>query len=231
MHIPDGFLSGEAAAVGWVVGGTGIALCMREVARDDNERKLPIAGLAAAFFLVADSPLVPLTIGTEGHLLGGTLAMALLGPWLGAVTMAVVTAIQALALGDGGITAYGLNVVNLALIPAFVGYPLILVLRRLLPSTRVALAGACGFAAFVSIAIAATVFVSEVSLAAVVRVHPATLAKTMLGTSALVGVLEAALTTLVVRALLEVRPDLVSVATPLHRSRRRLPVSELDRAA
>ena len=53
MHIPDGFLSGEAAAVGWVVGGSGIALCMREVGLDDNERKLPVAGLAAAFFLVA----------------------------------------------------------------------------------------------------------------------------------------------------------------------------------
>src|SRR5437588_905689 len=230
MHIPDGFLSGEAAAVGWVVGGSVIARGMREVGLDDNERKLPVAGLAAAFFLVADSPLVPLTIGTDGHLLGGTLAMALLGPWLGAVTMAVVTAIQALALGDGGITTFGLNMVNLALIPAFVGYPLILLLRRLLPSTRIALAGACGFAAFVSVVVASTVFVSEVSLAAVVRVHPATLAKTMFGTYTVVGVLEAALTTLVVRALLEVRPDLVSVATPLHR-RRRVPVPELDRAA
>src|SRR5919206_2278815 len=133
MHIPDGFLTGEAAAIGAVTGAAGVAVCLRGAARSVRERDLPVAGLAAAFFLVGDAPMVPITVGTQGHLLGGTLAVALLGPWLGGLTIAVVCAIQALVLGDGGITTLGLTITNLALVPAFVGYPLMIALRRVAP--------------------------------------------------------------------------------------------------
>src|SRR5918992_3970636 len=104
MHIPDGFLAGEAIAAGWAAGAAGLALCVRRVQASPRERDLPVAGLAAAFFLVGDAPLFPIAVGTQGHLLGGLLACALLGPWLGAVTIAVVCAIQAVTLGDGGVT-------------------------------------------------------------------------------------------------------------------------------
>ncbi len=135
MHIPDGYLSGEAAAAGAVVAAGSLAVCVRKAREQTRERDLPVAGMIAAFFVVADTPIFPVTVGTDGHLLGGTLAVALLGPWLGAITMTVVTVIEALALGDGGISTLGLNVIDLALIPAFVGYPLILGLRRLLPNS------------------------------------------------------------------------------------------------
>src|ERR687886_1190430 len=103
MHIPDGFLSGEACAIGAGAAAAGIAVCLRRAAAEQRERDLPVAGLAAAFFLVGDAPLFPVGVGTQGHLLGGMLAMALLGPWLGAMTVAVVVAIQAIVFGDGGI--------------------------------------------------------------------------------------------------------------------------------
>jgi cobalt/nickel transport system permease protein len=219
MHVPDGFLSGEAVALGAVAAGAGLAVCLRRTRLDGRERDLPIAGLAAAFFLVGDAPMFPVAIGTQGHLLGGTLAVALLGPWLGALTIAVVTAIQALALGDGGITAMGLNVVNLALIPAFVGYPVLLAARRVLPGTPAGLAAACGAAAFVNVLLAAAVFVGEFALGAVVSIDMATITLSTLGAYALVALVEAAITVLIVRALLGVRPDLVRIAEPL-RARR-----------
>ena len=152
MHIPDGFLTGEAAALGAVTGAAGVAVCLYGARRSMRERDLPLAGLAAAFFLVGDAPMVPITVGTQGHLLGGTLAVALLGPWLGGLTIAVVCAIQALVLGDGGITTLGLTITNLALVPALVGYPLLLALRRVLP-----LAVACGVAAGVDVLLAAAI--------------------------------------------------------------------------
>ena len=130
MHIPDGFLTGEAALLGTATAVAGLAVCLRGARRSMREHDLPLAGLAAAFFLVAEAPMVPITVGTQGHLLGGALAVALLGPWAGALTIAVVCAIQALVLGDGGITTLGLTITNLALVPAFVGYPLLLALRR-----------------------------------------------------------------------------------------------------
>ena len=72
-------------------------MCLRGACADARaSATLPLAGLAAAFFLVGDAPLVPVTVGTQGHLLGGALAVALLGPWLGGLTITVVCVIQAL---------------------------------------------------------------------------------------------------------------------------------------
>jgi cobalt/nickel transport system permease protein len=219
MHVPDGFLSGEAAALGAVVAATGLAVCVRRAGAEGRERDLPIAGLAGAFFLVGDAPMFPITVGTQGHLLGGTLAVALLGPWLGAITIAVVCAVQALALGDGGITTLGLNIVDLALVPAFVGYPVLLALRRLLPTTVSGLATACGIAAAVDVILAAGIFVGMFALGAVVPIDLRALAASTLGAYAVIAVIEGTITALVVRALLGVRPDLVRVAEPLRRSR------------
>jgi cobalt/nickel transport system permease protein len=209
VHIPDGFLSGEAAAAGWAAAVAGLAVCARRVRAEGRERDLPVAGIAAAFFLVGDMPLFPIAVGTQGHLLGGTLAVALLGPWLGALTIAVVCAIQALALGDGGVTALGLTIVNLALIPALAGYPLLLALRRTLPGTRAGLGAACGMTAAVCVVLAAVVFAAELTVGAAVRIDARALWGGTLGTYAVVAVVEGVITALIVRALLAVRPDLV----------------------
>lgn len=206
MHIPDGFLTAPAALAGTAAGVAGLAYCVRRAGAEGRERDLPVAGLAAAFFLVADSPLFPVSVGTEGHLLGGTLAVALLGPWLGACTMAVVTLLQALVLGDGGITTLGLNMFNLALLPALVGYPLMLGLRRVAP-----LPVACGAAAFLTVLLAAGCFLGEYALGSAHTIDMGALTGTMLGTYALVGLVEAGVTAGVVRALLGVRPGLLRV--------------------
>jgi cobalt/nickel transport system permease protein len=220
MHIPDGFLTGEAAAIGWAAGGAGLAYCLHRVHGEQRERDLPIAGLAAAFFLVGDAPLFPVTVGTQGHLLGGMLACALLGPWLGAVTILVVCAIQALALGDGGITTLGLGIVNLALVPAFIGYPLLLALRRLRP-TPGGIAVAAGVCAWICVVLAACLFSLEFALGGMVDVDTGTVTAGVVGTYALIGIVEGVLTALVLRALMGVRPDLVRVAAGMRAPVRR----------
>jgi cobalt/nickel transport system permease protein len=227
MHIPDGFLGSEALAIGAVAAAVGVGVCLRQVRGDQRERDLPVAGLAAAFFLVGDAPMVPITVGTQGHLLGGTLAVALLGPWLGALTITVVCAIQALVLGDGGVAALGLNVVNLALIPAFVGYPLIVLLRRLLPTTANGLSLACALSAGVSVILASCLFVSEFALGAVVDIDLSTMAYSTIGAYCVIAVIEGTITALIVRALLQVRPDLVRVAGPLRDARAQAAVAAL----
>jgi cobalt/nickel transport system permease protein len=215
MHIPDGFLSGEACAVGAVVTGAGLAVCLRRLRHEERERDLPIAGLAAAFFLVGDAPMFPITVGTQGHLLGGALAVCLLGPWLGAITIAVVATIQALALGDGGISTLGLTIVTLALVPAFVGYPLATVLRRVLGGTPKGLAIACGIAAAIAVELSAVTFVGELAFGAAVPIDLSKIVWSTLGAYAAIGVVEGVITGLIVRALLTVRPDLVRIAEPV----------------
>jgi cobalt/nickel transport system permease protein len=215
MHIPDGFLSGEACVAGAAVAGTGLAVCLRRMRAEERERDLPIAGLAAAFFLVGDAPMFPITVGTEGHLLGGALAVCLLGPWLGAVTVAVVAVIQALALGDGGISTLGLTIITLALVPAFVGYPLAVALRRVLGRTPRGLAIACGIAAGIAVELSAVTFVGEFWLGHAVPIDLSKIAWSTLGAYGVIAVIEGVLTGLIVRALLGARPDLVRIAEPV----------------
>jgi cobalt/nickel transport system permease protein len=206
MHIPDGFLTGEAAALGTATALAGVGVCLHRARHTARERDLPVAGLAAAFFVVGDAPLVPLGVGTQAHLLGGALAVALLGPWLGGLTITVVCLIQALVLGDGGITTLGLTVTNLALIPAFVGYPLLLALRRPLP-----LPVAAGITAALCVMLAALVFTAEMTFGAAEAIDGSALAITTLGSYAVVAAIEGVLTGLIVKGLLALRPDLVRV--------------------
>ncbi len=213
MHIPDGFVSPTVAVAGAVVAVAGLGVCVRGAGRDVTERQLPLAGLAAAFFLVLEAPIIPVAVGTSGHLLGGTLAVALLGPWLGPVVITVVTVVQALFLGDGGLSALGINVVNLALVPAAIGYPVLLGLRRLLPRGPTGTAVAAGVAAGVSVLAAAVLFTAEYAVGGAAGVPLHTVAVSTIGVYALVAVFEGLVTTLVVRGLLALRADLVQVAT------------------
>jgi cobalt/nickel transport system permease protein len=213
VHIPDGFVSPAVAITGAAVALAGLGMCVRRARLDVAERQLPLAGLAAAFFLVLEAPIIPVTVGTSGHLLGGTLAVALLGPWLGPVVITVVTVVQALFVGDGGLSALGVNVVNLALVPAAVGYPVLLGLRWLLPRGPTGTAVAAGVAAAVSVLAAAVLFTAEYALGGAAAIPLRTVAVSTIAVYALVAVLEAVVTALVVRGLLALRADLVQVAS------------------
>lgn len=212
MHIPDGFVSAPVAVAGAAVAVAGLTICVRRAGRDGTERQLPLAGLVAAFFLVLGAPIIPVAVGTSGHLLGGTLAVALLGPWLGPVVITVVTVAQTLFLGDGGVSALGVNVVNLALMPAAVGYPLLLVLRQVLPRRPAGITVAAGVAAVVSVLAAAVLFTVEYAMGGAVGVPLHTVAGSVIGVYALVAVFEGLVTAVVVRSLLALRADLVRVA-------------------
>ena len=124
----------------------------------------------------------------------------------------VVTVVQAVFLGDGGLSTLGVNVVNLALVPAAVGYPVLLGLRRLLPRGSMGIAVAAGVAAAVSVLAAAVLFTAEYAAGGAGGLSLRTVAVSTIGVYALVAVVEGVVTALVVRGLLAVRADLVPVA-------------------
>lgn len=212
MHIPDGFVSPTVAITGAAVAVAGLGVCARRAQLESTERQLPLAGVIAAFFLVLQAPIIPVAVGTTGHLLGGTLAVALLGPWLGPVVITVVTVVQAL-FGDGGVSTLGVNVVNLALVPAAVGYPVMLGLRWVLPRGPTTTAAAVGAAAAVSVLTAALLFAAEYAVGGAAGLPLRTVAVSTIGVYAVVAALEAVMTALVVRGLLALRADLVQVAS------------------
>jgi len=227
VHIPDGFVNAPVCVAGGLLAVGGLAVCVRRVGTSMRTpggsavggSDIPLAGLAAAFFLVLEAPIFPIGVGTGGHLLGGTLAVALLGPWLGPVVVSVVLVVQALFAGDGGVTALGVNVVNMALLPALVGYPLLIgsarVLTRILGRARLAVVVGCAVAAVVSVLAGAVLYSLEYAVGGAADVPAGTVAAATIGTYAVIALFEGPVTGLVVAALLRLRPDLVRVGRHL----------------
>lgn len=215
MHIPDGFINaGTSAAAGLVAVG-GLAVCARQAARTMDDRQVPMAGLTAAFVFAAQMLNFPVASGTSGHLLGGVLAAVLVGPWAGALAVAVVLVIQALLFADGGLSALGLNITNMALVGTLGGYAVFMALRRLLPRSKAGVVLASGVAAGISVVLAALAFTLEYAIGGNDAASVATVATAMVGVHTLIGIGEGIITALTVSAVLAVRPDLVYGARDL----------------
>jgi len=124
MHLGNGALTPECAALAFGAAGAGLtaaAIDLRQSWRagaSQRSQQLGLAVMLGGFVFAAQMLNVPVLPGISAHLVGGVLLAWMLGPGLGAWTMAIVLAVQALVLGDGGVTALGANVVNMALLPA-----------------------------------------------------------------------------------------------------------------
>ncbi|MGH8883503.1 MAG: energy-coupling factor ABC transporter permease, partial [Stackebrandtia sp.] len=133
MHIANGIINGPTAAAFAVLAVVAVTLCVIKARRDLDERLVPMAGLTAAFIFAVQMLNFNVLPGVSGHLLGGALAAALVGPWVGALCVAIVLIVQCLVFGDGGLSALGLNIVNMALIGAFVTYGVLALALKVLP--------------------------------------------------------------------------------------------------
>jgi cobalt/nickel transport system permease protein len=214
VHIPDGFIDAPTSVAAAAVAAGGLAVGLRRSAEVLEEKQAPMAGLVAAFIFAVQMLNFPVAGGTSGHLLGGVLAAVLVGPWAGALCLSVVLAVQAL-MADGGLTALGLNIVNMALVGALAGYGVFLLARRVLPATRTGVVTASWVAAFVSVVLAAAAFTVQYAIGGTGGVSLGRVATAMLGVHALIGIGEAVITAMTVSAVLGVRPDLVYGATHL----------------
>ncbi len=214
MHAPDGFLDAAVSAAAAVVAVGMVALGLRATSRQLAER-VPLAGIAAAFVFAGQMLNFPVASGTTGHLLGGCLAAVLLGPWLGMLVVAVVVIVQSLVFADGGITALGPNIVNMAIVPAFGGWALYRLGRRVLPRDASGVVGATALAAGLSVVLSATAFSLEWLFGATAPVPFDTVFGAMVGVHLLIGIGEAVISGLAVAAVLAARPDLVVGARDL----------------
>src|SRR6266508_245908 len=151
VHIPDGFINASTSLGAGAVAAGGLGVSLRRTAQTLQEKQAPLAGLVAAYIFAVQMLNFPVAAGTSGHLLGGVLAAVLVGPWAGAICVAVVLLVQGLLFADGGLTALGLNITNMALVAGVGGYAVFRLLRRVLPATKAAVAGSAGVAAMVGV--------------------------------------------------------------------------------
>jgi cobalt/nickel transport system permease protein len=160
----------------------------------------------------------PVAAGTTGHLLGGALAAILLGPAAGAVVVTVVVVVQALAFADGGLTALGYNVLNMAVVTAFGGYAVFVLLRRVLPPSATGVVAATGLAAATSVVMSSMAFAVEWLFGATAPVPFDTVFAAMVGVHLLIGIGEGLISAMAIGAVLAARPDLVHGARDLTRA-------------
>jgi cobalt/nickel transport system permease protein len=212
MHIPDGFLSPEVAAVCAVPAAGAVAYGLRRANRELDERRVPLLGVTAAFVFAAQMLNFPVAGGTSGHFLGAALAAILLGPWLAGLVLSVVLIAQAFVFADGGITALGANVLNMGVVGALVVGGLMVAARKVLGrvgmgSSRGVLLAVAGAGAWLAVVAGAAATAVELAISGTVPLG--TVLPAMLGVHVLIGVGEAAITVAAVSAVLSTRPDVV----------------------
>lgn len=215
MHVPDGFLDVVTSISTGVVAVVGVGLALRGARRELDERTAPLAGLVAAFVFATQMVNFPVGAGTSGHLLGGALAAALVGPWTGVLVITVVLFVQALLFADGGLTALGTNVTLMGLVGVGVGWLVLVLVRRLLPQRLASVPIAAALGALVSVPAAALVFTGLFAVGGVADIPVGTVATAMVGWHSLIGIGEAVITGLVVSSVVATRPDLVYAARPV----------------
>lgn len=140
MHMSDALLSVAVGTAMNVVSTGTIGYSVSKIKKYDmEENKIPMMGVMGAFIFAAQmiNFTIPVT-GSSGHIGGGILLAALLGPYPAVITLSCVLLIQCLFFADGGLLALGCNIFNIAILPCLVAYPLIYknVLRKKITKGR-----------------------------------------------------------------------------------------------
>ena len=209
MHIPDGFIDPKTSAAFAAASIAGVGYALRGAKRQLNEKSAPLAGLTAVYVFAVQMINFPVAAGTSGHLLGGVLAAVLVGPFAATLAITVVLLIQGFLFADGGLSALGLNIFNLALIGVWIGYGIFFIVRKVLPKKKSSIAISSAIAAFFSVPIAALGFVFQYAIGATATFSTETVLAAMVGTHILIGIGEAVITFLTISAVIAGRSDLV----------------------
>ena len=220
MHVPDGFINAPTSAVTGVVAAGAIAVSLRGARRELDERTAPLAGLVAAFIFAVQMLNFPVAAGTSGHLLGGALAAILVGPFTGVLCVSVVLLMQGILFADGGLTALGVNITDMAVVTTVVAYAVFRGLVKVLPRTPRSVTAASFVAALLSVPAAALAFTLMYAVGGTTDVAIGKVVTAMVGVHVLIGIGEATITALTVGAVIAVRPDLVYGARGLQQKLR-----------
>lgn len=214
MHIRDGILSPEVCAVAGVVSAAAIGYSLRQLSRQRDSHAVPLTGMVAALVFAGQMVNFPLFgLPVSGHLLGGVLAAALVGPWAGCLAISVVLIVQAVLFADGGLMSLGVNILNMAVIGCWGGGAMYESLRRLVGTNLRGSLVAVIVAAYLSVLAAAACFCGEfVASAHDIPFPVQPLTWFMVLYHALIGIGEAAITGGVLAFVWSRRPQLLAAS-------------------
>jgi len=209
MHIPDGLMDPAVWVVGFVVAVPVLFIVFRRLGRETDEDRMPFMAVLAAGIFVAQMLNFPVAGGTSGHLIGAALAVVLIGPAAAMAVLTVVIVIQSLFFGDGGITALGLNLLNMAVVAPLASSLVYGAYKRNLKASIFA-------ASWLSVFLAAFATAIELSASFLISggtygITPFVALPAMLGYNAVIGVAEGIITVGIWAFISQVAPEITKV--------------------
>lgn len=217
MHMADALISPAVGGAIWAASAGLVAYSARKVSTQADDRIIPLMGVSGAFVFAAQMINfgIPGT-GSSGHIGGGLLLAALLGPHAAFLVVSSILATQALFFADGGLLALGCNIFNLGVFPCFIAYPLIFrpimnkaaSYRRLLWTSVVA--------AVMGLELGAFGVVLQTTLSGITELPLGKFVLLMLPIHLAIGIVEGLATAAVLGFVWKARPEILKVAAVKH---------------
>ena len=207
MHIPDGFLDTKTIVATAALAIVGVGTAWHQTKTQLPQRQIPLLGIAAAFVFAAQMVNFPVAGGTSGYLMGAVLVSVLLGPSAAVIVMSSVLVVQCFFFADGGVLSLGANIFNIAIIGTVTGNAIYRSVKKIIGEEQ-GMIPAVAIAAWCSTMLASICCAGELAWSGIVpwqTVFPA-----MAGIHAVIGVGEALITSFVIIAIKQTRPDLIS---------------------
>lgn len=195
LHIPDGFLDAKTILGTYALSAGALGYSIKKTKEELNDRQIPTMGVLAAFIFAAQMVNFPIAGGTSGHLLGAALATILLGPWCSSIIISTVLIIQCLFFQDGGLTALGGNILNMAVAGTLVALAVYRLVTKLAPGKKGEMVGTF-MASWASVVAAAFTTTVELAVSGTVPFNIALAA--MLGWHVIIGIGEGLITAVAV---------------------------------
>lgn len=209
MHMPDGILPLNQAIVYLSISIVVILIAVWQARKTLIFKQIPIIGVLGAAIFALQMFNFPVPFGSSGHLIGTTLATTLLGPWVSILIIASILIVQAM-FGDGGLLAYGANVLNMAIIGSLVTWAIFYLVPRTWKQSKnrfAIIAGIAGFISPIFMAIAASI---ELTIAQAGPAH--LIFAWMVGLHAIIGLAEGLITAAIIRFAFQADPALLEVS-------------------
>ena len=210
MHMADALIAPAVAATMYVSSGIATGVSVRNVKLENDAKKIPVMGVMGAF--VFATQMINFTIpgtGSSGHLCGGMLLSALLGPSAGFLSMIGVLLVQCLLFADGGLLALGCNIWNMAFYGCFIGAGIIWRLIMKNGATRGKIVGASVLGCVLTLQMGAFSVVLETLASGITELPFKTFVMAMQPIHLAIGLVEGLITSAVLLFIYEARPELL----------------------
>jgi cobalt/nickel transport system permease protein len=209
MHVPDGFMNVTMSAATGVISFGTLWAYIRSAKDLVADKFIALTGMMSALIFVLQMINFPIAAGTSGHLLGGALAVIVLGPRLGLICLSVVVIIQSLLFADGGLSALGVNVLNMAIVTSATSWFIVKYWIKFIGKNKTSIVSVSVLAGILSVVFSSIAFTIQYAIGGTISIPVGTVLLAMVTTHFIIGFGEGVITALIITLLIRVRPDLI----------------------